>query len=229
MTCLLPLLVGYAKAILNQILLTFQGPPYLGVPVWLGLGQGDTRKFAEDEGWVIGSLSSDKRQVREKSKLSDLFPLFLPCTWFWCYELQKPFYSLKMARTGDKSQQLRMSEWTERNHIAPWAVEPTQPPPPIRFLKWKSKGFPGGAVVESPPANAGDAGSCPGLGRSHMLRSNWARESQLLSLRVWSLCSATREAVIVRGPRTAMKSGPRSPQLEKALAQKRRPNTAKNK
>ena len=53
--------------------------------------------------------------------------------------------------------------------------------------------------------------------------------SQLLSLRVWSLCSATGEAAIVRGPRTAMKSGPRLPQLEKALAQKRRPNTAKNK
>ena len=33
----------------------------------------------------------------------------------------------------------------------------------------------------------------------------------------------------MRGPRTAMKSGPRSPQLEKALAQKRRPNTAINK
>ena len=33
----------------------------------------------------------------------------------------------------------------------------------------------------------------------------------------------------MRGPRTAMKSGPRLPQLEKALAQKRRPNTAKNK
>ncbi|KAJ8788726.1 hypothetical protein J1605_022471 [Eschrichtius robustus] len=33
---------------------------------------------------------------------------------------------------------------------------------------------------------------------------------------------------MVRGPRTAMKSGPRLPQLEKALAQKRRPNTAKN-
>ena len=65
-----------------------------------------------------------------------------------------------------------------------------------------------------------------------MLRSDWAREPQLLSLRsracepqllslrVWSLCSATREAAIVRGPRTAMKSGPRLPQLEKALAQK---------
>ena len=90
-------------------------------------------------------------------------------------------------------------------------------------------GFPGGAVVENLPANAGDTGSSPGLGRSHMPRSNWAREPQLLSLRVWSLCSATREAATVRGPHTAMKSGPHLPQLEKALAQKLRPNTAKNK
>ena len=90
------------------------------------------------------------------------------------------------------------------------------------------RGFPGGAEVENLPANVGDTGSSPGLGRSHIPRSNWAREPQLLSLRVWSLCSATREATIVRGPRTAMKSGPCLPQLEKALAQKRRPNTAKN-
>ena len=90
-------------------------------------------------------------------------------------------------------------------------------------------GFPGGAVVENLPANAGDTGSSPGLGRSHMPRSGWAREPQLLSLRIWSLCSATREATIVRGPRTAMKSGPHLPQLEKALVQKRRPNTAINK
>ena len=47
-------------------------------------------------------------------------------------------------------------------------------------------------MVENLPANAGDVGSSPGLGRSHMPRSNWAREPQLLSLRVWSLCSATR-------------------------------------
>ncbi|KAJ8790493.1 hypothetical protein J1605_004466 [Eschrichtius robustus] len=65
--------------------------------------------------------------------------------------------------------------------------------------------------------------------RSHVPRSSWAREPQLLSLRVWSLCSATREAAILRGPRTVMKSGPRLPQLERALAQKRRPNTAINK
>ena len=81
-------------------------------------------------------------------------------------------------------------------------------------------------MAENPPANAGDTGSSPGLGRSHIPRSNWAREPQLLSLRVWSLCSTTREAATVRGPRTAMKSGPRLPQLEKALAQKRRHNTA---
>ena len=33
-------------------------------------------------------------------------------------------------------------------------------------------GFPGGAVVENLPANAGDTGSSPGLGSSHMPRSN---------------------------------------------------------
>ena len=32
--------------------------------------------------------------------------------------------------------------------------------------------LPGGAVAKNPPANAGDTGSSPGLGRSHMPRSN---------------------------------------------------------
>ena len=62
--------------------------------------------------------------------------------------------------------------------------------------KW---GFPGGAVVGSLPANAGDTGSGPGLGGSHMPRSGWAREPQLLGLHAWSLCSAAREAAMV-GP-----------------------------
>ena len=39
-------------------------------------------------------------------------------------------------------------------------------------LKAEHVGFPGGAVVENLPANAGDMGSSPGLGRSHMPRSN---------------------------------------------------------
>ena len=84
-------------------------------------------------------------------------------------------------------------------------------------------------MVESLPASAGDTGSSPGLGGSRMPRSNWAREPQLLSLRVWSLCSAAGEAAIMRGPHTTMRSGPHLPQLERALAQKRGPSTAINK
>ena len=45
-----------------------------------------------------------------------------------------------------------------------------------KILQIKNKenfqGFPGGTVVENLPANAGDTGSSPGLGRSHMPRSN---------------------------------------------------------
>ena len=45
------------------------------------------------------------------------------------------------------------------------------------FCQWSLKrkgrqGFAGGAVVENPPANAGDTGSSPGLGRYHMPQSN---------------------------------------------------------
>ena len=39
-------------------------------------------------------------------------------------------------------------------------------------LKKEKQGFPGGAVVESLPANAGDTGSGPGLGGSHVPRSD---------------------------------------------------------
>ena len=48
--------------------------------------------------------------------------------------------------------------------------------------KMRQEGFPGGAVVGSLPASAGDTGSGPGLGGSHVPRSGWAREPQLLSL-----------------------------------------------
>ena len=50
-------------------------------------------------------------------------------------------------------------------------------------LKVTDLDLPGGAMVKNPPANAGDTGSSPGPGRSHMPRSNWARVPQLLSLR----------------------------------------------
>ena len=65
--------------------------------------------------------------------------------------------------------------------------------------------FPGGAVVGNLPANAGDTGLIPGLGRSHMPRSNWGREPQLLSLRsrahkpqLLSPCATTTEARVLR-------------------------------
>ena len=38
--------------------------------------------------------------------------------------------------------------------------------------QWNSRDFPGGAVVKNLPANAGDMGSIPGPGISHMLRSS---------------------------------------------------------
>ena len=45
----------------------------------------------------------------------------------------------------------------------------------VSFLKDRkedTEDFPGGPVVRSLPANAGDMGSIPGLGRFHILRSN---------------------------------------------------------
>ena len=46
---------------------------------------------------------------------------------------------------------------------------------PVRMAIIKKsidRGFPGGAVVENPPASAGNTGSIPGRGRSHMPQSN---------------------------------------------------------
>ena len=40
------------------------------------------------------------------------------------------------------------------------------------FTSRMKRDFPGGAVVKNPPANAGDMGSSPDLGRSHMPQSN---------------------------------------------------------
>ena len=53
--------------------------------------------------------------------------------------------------------------------------------------------FPGGAVVKNTPAYAGDTGSSPGPGRSHMLQGIWAHAPQLLSLR-----SRARESQLLK-------------------------------
>ena len=62
-----------------------------------------------------------------------------------------------------------------------------------RKLKIKLWDFPGSAVVKNLPANAGNTGSSPGLGRSHMPRNNKACEPQLLSL-----CPRAREPQLLK-------------------------------
>ena len=65
-----------------------------------------------------------------------------------------------------------------------------------KAFKKRSRGLPGGSLVKNPPANAGDTGSIPDLGRSHMPRSNKARLSQL------NLCSRAQE-LHLRSPHAA--------------------------
>ena len=91
------------------------------------------------------------------------------------------------------------------------------------------QGFPGGAVVGSPPANVGDSSSSPGPGGSPMLRIGWACAPQLLSLRSRALeaqlqspQAATAEARVPRA-RAPQQEGPwqweaRAPQREVAPA-----------
>ena len=50
---------------------------------------------------------------------------------------------------------------------------------PISHVINSNWGFPGGSMVKNLPANAGDAGSIPGLGRS--LRKGMATHSSILA------------------------------------------------
>ena len=73
-------------------------------------------------------------------------------------------------------------------------------------------------MVESVPANAGHTGSSPGLGGSHMPRSGWARDATIAEPARLEPVLRNERSRGSESPRTAMKSGPRLPQLEKALA-----------
>ena len=108
----------------------------------------------------------------------------------------------------------------------------------IRHINKLLGDFPGGAVVQNLPANAGDTGSIPGLRRSYMPQSNkpvshnyWARvcATTTEARAPRAPCSTTREATAVRSPSTARKNSPCAPQLEKAHVQQQRPNAAENK
>ena len=66
----------------------------------------------------------------------------------------------------------------------------------IECLTSDLQGFCDGLVVKSLPANAGDAGSIPDLGGSHMLYNNWACVPLLLRL-----CPAAREPQLLKTAR----------------------------
>ena len=91
-------------------------------------------------------------------------------------------------------------------------------------LKMSRQDFLCGPVVDNLPANGGDMGLIPGMGRSHMLRNNKVHALQLLSLCsgicaqepvLRSLCSATREATAVRNLSTAARETRNSQHIQK--------------
>ena len=67
---------------------------------------------------------------------------------------------------GEKQEERRSEEKGEwgRGELDPWRG--------LYFLRSPGEGFPGGSVVKSLPASAGDMGSIHGPGRSHMQWSN---------------------------------------------------------
>ena len=68
------------------------------------------------------------------------------------------------------------------------------------------EGLPWWPSVKNPPANAGEMGSVPGPGRSHLLQGTWAH------------VLGTREVTTVRSPHNATKSSPCLLQLERNCA-----------
>ena len=98
------------------------------------------------------------------------------------------------------------------------------------LFKISLQGLPGGSVVKSLPTSAGDTSLIPYLGRSHILRSNWAHAPQL-----WNLCSRAQEPQVLKAVRPIacaqqhekppqweahapqLETSPCSPQLEKSL------------
>ena len=79
---------------------------------------------------------------------------------------------LPPASSGEDGHEVQQNKGPFRGgaHGVP-APQPHFPMSLVCLYK-SAQGFPGGPVVENLPANAGDTGSSPGLGRSHMPRSN---------------------------------------------------------
>ena len=68
----------------------------------------------------------------------------------------------------DKLCLIRISGWPLSYTVHEAILRKTE----IKIRIKNNRDFTGGAVVKNPPANAGDTGSSPGPGRSHMPWSN---------------------------------------------------------
>jgi len=108
-----------------------------------------------------------------------------------------------------------VNERTARNFVVwlfPW----------LSLSEICNKDFPSGQVVRNPPANEEDTGSIPGL------ETNIPQAAGQLSLctTATEACAPRSLSSAIRSLHTAMKSGPHSPQLEKAQAKQWTPGTA---
>ena len=116
--------------------------------------------------------------------------------------LEKPSTAVPQIADEAGSVQNLSFPWSQRKGLSPMAETTFTALPPKSIISGNPKAaafqmgktvwvqlevrrsardFPGGAVVKNPPANAGDMGSSPGPGRSHMPRSNKAHAPQLLN------------------------------------------------
>ena len=99
----------------------------------------------------------------------------------------------------------------------------------IESNKSKMWDSPGGPVVKNLPVNAGDTGSIPGPGRSHMPLGNQALVMQLLKPGRLEPRLCNRRSHGNEEPKHRSGSNLYSPRPENAHVPQRRPSTAKNK
>ena len=92
-----------------------------------------------------------------------------------------------------------------------------------------TEGFPGGSLVENPPANEGQTGSIPGPKIPHMPRSNWAHAPQLLKSEGPWASALQREATAMRSPHAAAEEQPPLATTREKPAQQQRPDAGKTK
>ena len=110
--------------------------------------------------WSLQKLISHMEELIQQARY-----ILSGCPWSWQPNTQEQICSSTTIKPHMLSIRLLGKSTLHLTHTP-------QSEPCSLFKKVPTQGFPGGTVVKNPPANAGDADSSPGLGRSHVLRSN---------------------------------------------------------